>query len=66
MKNMFLDPTAVINKKFTVNDPAVEYTCIGYSQNETFIVFGASNDVTNNRFSVKSFKLTDAKFVGQA
>lgn len=65
MKNMFLDPT-LLGKKFTVNDPTIEYVCVGYAQNETFVVFGALNDVTNNRFGVRSFKLTDIKFIGQA
>jgi len=60
-----LDPK-LIGAKFTVNDPAIEYVCMGFAQNETFIVFGAHNDVTNNRFTIRSFKLTDAKFVGQA
>jgi hypothetical protein len=55
----------LIGKKFTVNDPAIEYTCVGYAQNETFVVFGAANDVTNNRFTVRSFKVTEAKFIGQ-
>ena len=62
---MFIDPTAVIGKKFVVNGTD-EYVCVGYAQNETLLVLGAFNDVTNNRFTVKSFKLTDAKFIGQA
>jgi len=66
MKNMHIDPSTIIGKKFTITDPNIEYSCIGYAQNETFIVFGAYNDPPNNRFTVKSFKLTDAKFVGQA
>lgn len=55
----------LIGTKFTVNDPSTEYTCVGFGQNDTFIIFGTMNDTPNNRFSVKSFKLADAKFIGQ-
>jgi len=55
----------LVGKKFTGMDPNIEYTCVGYAQNETFIIFGATNDVTNNRFTVRSFKVTEARFLGQ-
>ena len=59
-----IDPT-LIGKKFTGFDPKVEYTCVGFAQNETFIIFGAYNDAANNSFKIQSIKLTDAKFIGQ-
>lgn len=52
----------LVGKSFTVTDPAIEYVCVGYAQNDTFIVFGASYDSMNNRSIIKSFKLTEAKF----
>ena len=58
-----LDPT-LIGKKFTAMDPNIEYTCVGFGQNETFLVFGAHNDVPNNRFKIKSIKMSDANFIG--
>jgi hypothetical protein len=63
MKNMTIEN--IIGKSFNAFDPSAEYICVGYAQNETFIVFGAINDTANNRFSIKSFKLTDCKFKGQ-
>jgi hypothetical protein len=61
-KNMHLEN--LIGKSFSVKDPAIEYVCVGYAQNDTFVVFGAKNDTVNNRFEVISFKLTEAKFKG--
>jgi hypothetical protein len=63
--NMFIDPTTIVGKKFVMNDPAIEYVCVGYGQNDTFLIFGAANDVTNNRFTLKSFKFSEVKFIGQ-
>jgi hypothetical protein len=65
MKNMHLE--GIIGQTFsTSNDPNTEYKCVGYAQNETFIVFGALNDTVNNRFTVVSKKLTEVRFKGQA
>lgn len=64
MNNKNMNIENISGKSFTVNDPTVEYVYTGFAQNETFIVFGALNDTVNNRFTVKSFKLTDAKFKG--
>lgn len=56
----------LIGFQFTApTDPNVKYICVGYAQNNTFCVFGAVNDVTNNRFTVKSFKITEVTFIGQ-
>ena len=63
-KSIQIDPT-LIGKKFTAMDPNIEYICVGFAQNETFLVFGAVNDSVNNRFNIKSIKLTDVKFLGQ-
>jgi len=56
--------SSIIGKKFEIHDPAIEYTCVGWAKNDTFIIFGAYNDIPNNRFTIKSFKLSDAKFKG--
>lgn len=56
----------LIGKKFTTSkDPSVEYICVGYACNTTFLVIGALNDSVNNRFTLESVKLSDAKFIGQ-
>ena len=60
--------TSLMGQTFTAPNsvvPAAEYKAVGYAQNETFVVFGALNDTVNNRFDVKSFKLTEVKFKGQ-
>lgn len=67
-KTILLDPT-LLGKTFTVpntpgSGPCPEYKIVGYAQNETFVVFGALNDTVNNRFDIKSFKLTEVKFKG--
>ena len=64
MTNMFIDPTTIIKKTFTVGTDPTEYICVGYAQNSTFCVFGAANNTVDNRFEIKSFKLTEAKFKG--
>ncbi len=66
MQNMFIEPSTILQKSFTVGSDPTEYICIGYAQNTTFCVFGALNNTVDNRFEVKSFKLTEAKFKGQA
>jgi len=56
----------IIGRKFTtVKDPTVEYICVGYACNTTFLIIGALNDTVNNRFTLESIKLSDAKFIGQ-
>ena len=63
--NMFIDPKYICGQKFTSpNDSTVEYTAIGYGANETFLIIGATFDSTNNRSSIKTFKLSDVKFTG--
>jgi hypothetical protein len=61
-KALIIEPS-LMGRKFEVNN--IEYTCIGFGQNESFIVFGAVNDTTNDRFNIKSFKMVDVKFIGQ-
>jgi len=63
-KSLQLDPS-LIGKKFTGNLAQIEYICVGFAQNETFLVFGAINDPVTNRFEIKSLKLTEVKFQGQ-
>lgn len=58
---MYLDPT-IIGKTFHVTDPNIRYRCVGYAQNETFVVLGAAQDVPNNRSKISSFKLTEVTF----
>lgn len=65
MKVLPMQLEQLIGKKFSVADPTIEYTCVGYAQNDTFIVFGALNDVTNNRFKVSSFRVKEVTFLGQ-
>lgn len=58
----------LMGEKFTVANlpgPTETFTCVGFAQNETFIIFGACNDTPNNRYAIRSFKLTDARFMGQ-
>jgi hypothetical protein len=65
MKNMFIDPKYFIGRTFpSPNDPNVEYTVIGYAQNDTFLLIATSSDKVNNRSSIKTFKLTDVQFRG--
>jgi len=56
----------IVGNTFTVTNEngQHEYICIGYSQNETFVVFGALNSSNSIEFTVKSFKLTEVKFKG--
>ena len=62
--SMHLDEK-LLGTHFTVNDPNTQYTLVGFGQNDSFIVFGSDNDIPNNRFKVKSFKLVDVTFLGQ-
>lgn len=64
---MFIAPPAIIGKTFTsASDPQnSEYTCIGYGQNETFLLIGTSFDATNNRSIIRTFKFSDVKFKGE-
>jgi len=68
MKKIMVLDTSLMGQMFTAQSstvPNAEYKVVGYAQNETFVVFGALNDTVNNRFDVKSFKLTEVKFKGQ-
>lgn len=63
---MYIDPSSIVGKTFTsTSDPINEFTCIGYGQNETFLVVGTSFDSANNRSIVRTFKFSDVKFKGQ-
>lgn len=61
---LLLSEKAIIGQKFTALDPKVEYTCVGYAQNDTCLVVGALFDSVNNRTELKTIKMTDAKFKG--
>jgi len=62
---MFIEPKAIVGKKFTALDPNLEYECVGYAANETFLVIGSNFDSQNNRSTLKTFKLSDVKFKGE-
>ncbi len=62
---MYIDPKYIVGKKFTHTDPATEYECAGYADNGTLLVIGIVFDSTNNRSSLRTFKLTDVKFFGK-
>ena len=61
---MYIDPKAIVGKKFTAMDPNLEYTCVGYCENDTFLIIGTLFDAPNNRSQLKTFKLSDVKFKG--
>jgi hypothetical protein len=61
---MFLDPKYIVGRKFTALDPNVEYTCIGYDNNGTSILFGVQFNSIDNRSKVRSFKVADVTFKG--
>jgi len=54
-----------VGTPFTALDPNQEYTYLGVAANETFLIVGAQFDSTNNRSTVKTFKLSDVKFKGE-
>lgn len=60
-----INEAAIVGQTFTALDPNMEYTCIGYACNDTFLIVGTNFDSTNNRSTVKTFKLQDVKFKGQ-
>ena len=54
--------------QFTVRDPNIIYTCIGYGQDPTSAanyVVGTIWDQSNNRTSIKTFLLKEVVFIGQ-
>lgn len=63
MNKLYIEPSAIIGKTFTANDPNIEYECVGYAANETFLVVGKHLDIVNNRFTLKTFKIQDVKFM---
>lgn len=70
MKNTMVIDSSLIGTTFTVPStpgagPLPEWKTVGWAQNDTFCILGALNDTPNNRFEVKSFKLTEVKFKGQ-
>ena len=62
---IYIDPSLIVGKKFTAFDPKTEYICLGYGETGTSIIVGAINDTVNNRFEIKTFKLSEVKFFGQ-
>ena len=62
---MYIDPKAIVGKKFTKDDPKIEYECVGYAANETFLIIGSVFDSANNRSQLKTFKLSDVTFKGE-
>ena len=65
MTMVHINEAAIVGQTFTAMDPNMEYTCIGYGQNDTFLVVGSYFDAPNNRTQLKTFKLSDVKFKGQ-
>jgi hypothetical protein len=62
---MFIDPKFLIGLKFASPiDSNIEYTAIGYGQNETFLIIATTFDSTNGKSSIKTFKLSDVKLRG--
>lgn len=64
---MVIDIKHISGKQFIATNIGVgnnEFTCIGYGQNDTFLIIGAQFDSTNNRSHVKTFKLSDVQFKG--
>jgi len=61
---LYINDKFITGRKFTVSDPNIEYTCVGYAQNDTSLVVGSHFDSVNNRSSIKTFKLTEARFLG--
>ena len=57
--------SAIEGLTFTTTKDPTEYTCVGYAQNETFVIVGASWDQASNRTSLKTFKLSEVQFKGQ-
>jgi len=55
----------LIGQTFTALDPNLEYTCVGFANTQTLLIIGADNDTVNNRFKLKTFKITDVTFKGQ-
>lgn len=56
----------LLGQKFTALDPNTEYICVGYGAGGTFLIIGALNDAARNEFTLRSFKITEVKFKGQA
>lgn len=62
---LYINPKAIEGKKFTVNDPTIEYLCIGYAQNSTELIVGSYFDSVNNRSEIHTFKIKEIKFKGE-
>lgn len=63
---MYIESKYIIGKKFFSKDnPTTEYECIGYSNEGTLLIIGTTFDSTNNRSSLKTFKLTEVNFFGK-
>lgn len=64
---LFIDPKFIVGQKFVpVNSVApVEVTCIGYAQNDTFLLVGTTWDQASNRTVIKTYKMTEVSFVGK-
>lgn len=64
---MHINEAAIVGQTFTTPGDVTnsEYVCIGYGQNDTFLIVGCFFDAPNNRTLLKTFKLSDVKFKGQ-
>jgi hypothetical protein len=60
-----INSNVIEGQVFVVDASGAEYTCIGYAQNETFLVFGMAYDSVNNRTTIRTFKLSEVKFKGR-
>ena len=45
-------------------DPTIDYTCVGYGQNDTTFIVGATYDSISNRTALRTFKMSEVKFKG--
>lgn len=62
-----INTTSLYGKKFTAGSlDSTPFSCIGMAQNETFLVVGISFDAPNNRSLIKTFKIQDVSFLGDA
>jgi hypothetical protein len=65
MNMVHINEASIVGQTFSATDPKMEYTCIGYGQNETFLIVGSYFDAPTSRTHLKTFKLSDVKFHGK-
>ncbi len=67
MATIHIVPGTIEGKPFVTElDSKTEFTCIGYATNDTFLVVGARWDQASNRTIVRTFKINEVKFIGNA